>query len=152
MRFLANQVNDPATSAWLVELADAHVDFLDLSDPKQSELVDIIVDQLPTQVAGLEDVRLRNSLAEVFEDLYRFAREQQDYNRDPTQQTYFTIGPNPARYFNIAHLKRGIDDHLDEVNFVRIDVSNYTSEQRIRVREYLAQLANPRVFIVGDEQ
>jgi hypothetical protein len=41
--------------------------------------------------------------------------------------------------------------HLDEVDFVRIDVSKYTAEQRKMVRNYVAELANPRVLIIGDD-
>lgn len=150
-RFLASRVSDPGTSAWLSELADANVDLLDLSDPKHAELVDLIVDELPSHVASLKNDQLRDNLTSTFESLYRFAREQQGYNRDPTQETYFTIGPNPARYFDLENLKRGIRNHLDEVDYVRVDVSDYTAEQRAEVREFVAREADPRIFIVGDE-
>jgi hypothetical protein len=151
MEYLASQVGDPSTSARLSELAEANEAFLDLSDPRHAELVDLIVDALPSHVAGIEDAQHREYLTGVFKDLYRFAREQQDYNSDPTQTTYFTIGPNPARYFRLENLKRRIPDHLAKTDFVRIDVSNYTAEQRAVVRDYVAELADPRVLITGDE-
>ncbi|MHA7651902.1 hypothetical protein ACX9NE_12230 [Mycobacterium sp. ML4] len=152
MQFLASRVHDPSTTAWLTELVEANVvSGLDLSDPSRAELVDIIADQLPSHVAGLDDEKLRDYLTKILEDLYRFAREQQDYNRDPTQDTYFTIGPNPAKYFDIDNLMRGIPDYLNEVDYVRIDVSDYTPEQRAVVRKYVAELKNPRIIIVGDD-
>jgi hypothetical protein len=151
MKYLASRVHDPSTRDLLTDMVEANVVSLDLSHPKQAELVDIIVDELPSHVAGLEDAQLRESLTTAFEDLYRFAREQQDYNRDPTQDTYFTIGPYPARYFRIENLKGSVLRHLTEVDFVRIDVSDYTAEQRVMVRDYINELANPRVLIVGDE-
>jgi hypothetical protein len=151
MEFLASRVDNASTRDLLSELVEANVVFLDLRDPKEAELVDLIADELPSHVASLEDSQLRENLTVTFKDLYRFAREQQDYNRDPTQDTYFTIGPHPAEYFTIENLKRRISGYLDDVDYVRIDVSDYTEEQRAMVREYLAELANPRVFVVGDE-
>ncbi len=94
---------------------------------------------------------MRGYLTNIFEDLYRFAREQQDYNRDPTQDSYFTIGPDPAKYFHLKTLMVSIASHLDKVDYVRIDVSNYTPEQRAIVRTHVAELKNPRIIIVGDE-
>jgi hypothetical protein len=151
MEFLASRVHDPSTRDLLTDMVESNVVFLDLSDPERAELVDIIVDELPSHVASLENTQLRESLTKVFEDLYRYAREQQDYNKDPTQETYFTIGPNPARYFHIENLKSIISDRLNKADYVRIDVSDYTAEQRTRVRDYVAELANPRVLIVGDK-
>jgi hypothetical protein len=151
MEFLAGRVADASTRGLLNDMIEAGVAFLHLADPKQAELVDLIADELPSHVANLEDSQLRENLTRTFEDLYRFAREQQDYNRDPTQDTYFTIGPYPARYFELENLKRIISRDLKRVDYVRIDVSDYTEEQRAMVREYLAELANPRVLIVGDK-
>jgi hypothetical protein len=151
MEFLANRVSDPTTSRQLADMARANVDLLDLSDPACAEAVDLIVDELPSHVAGLPNAQQRDHLARIFVDLYRYAREQQDYNRDPTQETYFTIGPNPARYFRIENLERRILSHLKQTDYVRIDVSDYTAEQRATVRNYVAELANPRVLIVGDD-
>jgi hypothetical protein len=147
---LATQVHDASTRALLNELVEANVAFLDLSDPKQAELVDIIADELPSHVAGLADTELRDNLTKIFEDLYRFAREQQEYNRDPSQDTYFTIGPAPARYFDLEILKSIIQDHLDDVDYVRIDVSDYSIEQRAMLKNYIAELDNPRVLIVDN--
>ncbi|MEE6175390.1 hypothetical protein [Mycobacterium sp. 050134] len=152
MRFLAERVSDPRKSAWLEEIADANVKMLDLSNPEDSELVDIIVNELPAHVTSLEDHRLRDSLAEIFEDLYEFAREQQDYNRNPTQATYYTIGPSPPQYFDLQILRRIVERELAKVNYVRIDVSDYTPEQRAAVQRYVAELPDRRVIVVGDEQ
>jgi DNA-binding transcriptional ArsR family regulator len=150
MEFLASRVNDLSTRGLLTDMVEANVASIDLSDLKQAGLVDIIADQLPSHVARLVDPQLRGSLTKVFEDLYRYAREQQDYNRDPTKDTYFTIGPNPATYFDIEVLKRSISRHLKKVEYVRIDVSRDTAEQRATVRDYVDELANPRILIVGD--
>jgi hypothetical protein len=151
MGYLASQVRDRSTSARLTELAESNVCFLNLSDPEQAELVDIIVDVLPSQVAGLEHEGHREYLRKAFEDLYRCAREQQDYNKDPSQPSYFTIGPNAARYFDIGILRRVVSRQLTKVDYVRIDVSNHTAQQRATVSDYLAELADPRVFIVSDD-
>jgi hypothetical protein len=151
MEFLASRVHDASTRDSLNDMIRANVAFLHLDDPKQAELVDLIADELPSHVANLEDPQLRDTLQRRFCDLYRYAREQQDYNRDPTQDTYFTIGPDPSRYFDLRTLMASSLSHLDEVDFVRIDVSNYTAEQRQLVRNYVAKLRNPRVLIVGDD-
>jgi hypothetical protein len=151
MEYLANRVRDISTRLSLTELIEANVLFLDLSDPKQAELVDIIADDLPAHVAGLDDTQLRENLTAIFQDLYRFAREQQDYNRNPAQDIYFTIGPNPARYFDIENLKRSVQRHLDHADYVRVDVSDYTAEQRAAVKGYVGELGNPRVLIIGDD-
>ncbi|MCV7199592.1 hypothetical protein [Mycobacterium angelicum] len=151
MRFVASRVSDPSTRNRLIDMVDAGVSLFNLSDPKCAELVDIIADQLPAHVASLEDAQLRKNLTSRFEDLYRCAWEQQDYNRDPTQETFFTIGPDPARYFNLEILKLTIADHLKKVDYVRTDVSSYTDEQRAAVRDYVDKLRNPRVLIVGDD-
>lgn len=87
----------------------------------------------------------------IFEDLYRCAGEQQDYNRNPNQETYSTIGPYPARYVDTDHLMRRRPDYLDKVDYVRIDTSDYTPERRAMVRNYVAEGGNPRIIIAGDE-
>lgn len=151
MKFVASRVHDPSTRDRLAKMAEAGVALLDLRDPQSAELVNIIADELPSHVAGLEDSQLRENLTNIFEDLYRFASEQQDYNKDPTQDTYFTIGPNPARYFHLEILIQSVLSHLKEVDYVRIDVSDYTAEQRAMVRDYVNELADSRVLIAGDE-
>ena len=40
--------------------------------------------------------------------------------------------------------------HLDEPDYVQINVADYTTEQRATVRTAVADLGDPRVFIVGD--
>jgi hypothetical protein len=40
---------------------------------------------------------------------------------------------------------------LNSADYVRIDVSDYTPEQRALLRDYVTELANPRVLIVGDD-
>jgi hypothetical protein len=149
--FLADRAHDASTRELLADMAAGNVSLLNLSDPARGDLVDIIVDELPSHVAGLADTQLRETLSDTFHDLYRFAREQQAYNRDPTQETYFTIGPNPGQYFRLEDLERTISRHLNETDFVRVDVSDYDPQQRAMVRDYIAELANPRVLIVGDD-
>jgi hypothetical protein len=130
LEYLASRVADASTKDALIELVENHILMLDLRDPQRAPLVDIIADELPSHVAALTDVELREILSNstLFEELYRYAREQQDYNRDPTQDIYFTIGPNPARYFDLENLKRGIRRHLSDADYVRIDIADYTSD------------------------
>ncbi|MDP7722473.1 hypothetical protein [Mycobacterium sp. TY814] len=151
MEFLASRVRDPSIGRHLADMARANVDLLDLSDPSSVELVDLIVEELPGYVARLHNAEQREYLSRVFADRYKYAREQQNYNQDPLQDTYFTIGPNPARYFRLDNLERRIVSQLSKTDYVRIDVSEYTPEQRALVREYVKHLGNQRVLIVGDD-
>lgn len=153
LEYLASRVADASTKEMLIELVENHILMLDVSDPQQASLVDIIADELPSHVAHLEDPELRKILwnSTLFEELYRYAREQQDYNRDPAQDIYFTIGPNPSRYFHLKSLMVSVALHLKRADYVRIDVSDYTPEQRAMVRDAVAELGDPRVLIVGDD-
>src|SRR5579875_1720446 len=104
MEYLASRVDDTSTKNKLIELVENNVLMLDLSDPKQAPLVDILADELPHHPPVLADPRYEKLLTELLAELAAYAREQQDYNRDPTQDIYFTIGPNPARYFHLNSL------------------------------------------------
>src|SRR5579875_3147981 len=130
MEYVASRVDDAATKNELIELVENNVLMLDLSDPKQAPLVDILADELPHHTPVLADARYEKLLTELLAELAAYAREQQDYNRDPTQDIYFTLGPGPARYFKFEILKRLVQHHLGEADYVRIDVSDYTAEQR----------------------
>jgi hypothetical protein len=151
MEFLADRVSDSSDRNELNGMLADGVAFLNLGDPAQSELVDLIADALPSHIAEIDDVQLRENLQEQYSDLYEYAREQQNYNRDPTQDSYFTIGPSPAQYFDLNILDSSVLSHLKKVDYVYIDVSDYTEEQRTAVRNYVAGLANPRVLVVGDD-
>jgi len=150
LRYLADRAADAATRDKLTELVENNIPMLDLRDPQLSPLVDIIADELPGYVKSLHDSELRESLTAIFKDLYRFASEQQEYNSDPTQDIYFTIGPGPAKAFKMDILKLTVERHLNDADYVTIDVSDYSAEQRAMVRDYVAELANPRVLITGD--
>lgn len=151
MEFLASRVRDTAATERLTELVAANVAFLDLGDPECAELVDLVADELPLHVAGLEDAQLRSSLTRTFADLIRYAKEQQDYNRNPTQDTCYTVGPHPARHFDLDRLMSIALRQLNKTDFVRIDVSDYTPEQRTLVRDHVAELANPRVLVAAED-
>jgi hypothetical protein len=152
MEFLANQTGDDSAREKVTELVDNNILSLDLRGPESAPLVNLIADELPVYIAGLKDAELRELLTDpLFEELYRYARGQQNYNKDPTQDVYFTIGPNPAGYFRLNNLKISVDSHLNSADYVRIDVSDYTPEQRALLRDYVTELANPRVLIVGDD-
>jgi len=152
MEFLASRVRDPSVSEELSDMIRDNVVLLDLSDPASSELVDLIIDELPNHIATLEDTRLRDHLTKIFANLLCYAREQRSYNRDPSQDTCFTMGPYPARYFRLDNLMSSALRQLTKTDFVRIDVSDYTAEQRALVRDYVDKLGNPRVLVVGDDR
>ncbi len=153
LEYLASRVADASTKNMLIELVENHILMLDVRDPQQAPLVDIIADELPSHVASLEDEELRGILlnSTLFDELYRYAREQQNYNKDPTQDRYFTIGPNPANAFRLESLQQVVAFYLEEADYVRIDVSDYAPEQQAMVRKYVAELGDPRVLIVGDD-
>lgn len=150
MEFLAGRVGDQATKKLLNDMLASDVAFLRLDDPAQAELVDLIADALPAHVASLDDAQLRNTLQHRFTDLYDFAREQQRYNCNPTTDTSITIGPLPAAHFHLGTLKSSVESYLKKVDHIRIDVSDYSPEQRAAVSDYVAQIGNPRVEIVGN--
>ncbi len=137
----------------MIERVENNLLSLDLRDPERASLVDIIADELPSHVAHLEDAELRNIFfgSTLFEELYQYARDQQNFNKNPTQDLYFTIGPGPAGAFHPKSLMSYVTPQLERADYVRIDVCDYTAEQRAMVRDYLAELADPRVLIVGDK-
>lgn len=105
LEYLASRVADASTKDKLIEIVENNINMLDLRDPQQAALVDIIADELPSHVAHLNDAKLREILlnSTLFEELYRSAREQRKFNKDPTQDLYFTIGPNPAEAFRLKN-------------------------------------------------
>jgi hypothetical protein len=124
---------------------------LDLREPKRAPLVDTIADALKSHVAQLEDAELRTTLCSgtLFEELYQCARDQQNH-KDPTQDIYSAIGPLPAKQFHLKPLMRYVASALERADYVRIDVADYTAEQRAMVRVAVAELTNPRVQVVDD--
>jgi hypothetical protein len=70
---------------------------------------------------------------------------------DPaTGDTYDAVGNFPRQYFNFARFTKVIEEHLDKAKYIPVDVSTFSAEQRVAIREFVAGLGNPRVFIVGD--
>ncbi len=152
MEYVASRITDASTKETLIELVENNILILDLRDPESALLVDIIADELPSHVAQLEDAELRNILCSgtLFEELYQCARDQQNHNKDPTQDIHFTIGPLPAKRFHLKTLMAYVASVLERADYVRIDISDFTAEQRATVRVAVAELANPRVLVVGD--
>lgn len=75
---------------------------------------------------------------------------------DIAGNTYDAVGNFPAKYFNNQwpNLKHQIHRHLNKAHYVPVDVSQFTKEQKMQVREYVRsqpQFAS-RVFLVGDEE
>jgi hypothetical protein len=152
MRFLAERVEDPATRDEINERMDNNVPFLNLSDPDQGPLVDIIANDLmrdgPPVSANPE---YQAAFTQLMVELVDCAREQQDYNRDPTGPSYYRLGPGHARFFDLDRLANRVSECLQKYDCVRIDVRYYTAEQRATIRDHLAALGGSRVSIVGDD-
>jgi hypothetical protein len=71
---------------------------------------------------------------------------------DHVGRTYDAVGNFPARFFEAEweNLQVRTVDHLEKAEFVPVDVSQFTAEQRSVVREFVDRF-DGRVFIVGDE-
>ncbi|CAN5614523.1 hypothetical protein BH09ACT7_BH09ACT7_23900 [soil metagenome] len=80
--YLADHVSDADTRARLRELVDENIPLLDLRDPQDSVLVDLIADSLPQHLQRLPDEEQRRNLSKAFEDLITFAQEQQSMNQE----------------------------------------------------------------------
>jgi hypothetical protein len=150
MEFLAERAADPSTKDRIRDLLDNNVPFLDLRDPEQAPLVDILADELVNHVPPYRDPEAQRIALQIMTEIVECARDQQEFNRDPNPRMYYHFGPNPAKYFDADGVIDFALRYLHRAESVRIDVSYYDPEQRKILRERLAELADPRLMIVGD--
>jgi hypothetical protein len=80
--FVAKQLPAGPEKLRIRELADDNVLLLNLSDPRDSVLADIIAADLPRHVAGIEDEDRRRNLHTMLANLYELAKRQQQYNSE----------------------------------------------------------------------
>ncbi|WP_234794062.1 alpha/beta hydrolase [Mycolicibacterium flavescens] len=75
-----------------------------------------------------------------------------DWIDSGTGASYDAVGNFPARFFEAQwpNLRSQIVSHLKKADFVPIDVSKFSAEQRQLVREFVRSLDNERAFIVGE--
>jgi hypothetical protein len=78
--YLISRLPNGETKDRLRELVDEEIPLLDLRDPKESVLVDLIANDLQNHVESLEDATRRDNLTAAFSDLIEFAKEQQIRN------------------------------------------------------------------------
>ncbi|WP_410786748.1 hypothetical protein [Kribbella sp. C-35] len=71
---------------------------------------------------------------------------------DGDGRTYDAVGNFPARFFEAEweNLQLRVVDHLEKAQFVPVDISQFTRDQRSLVREFVDRF-DDRVFVVGDE-
>jgi hypothetical protein len=69
---------------------------------------------------------------------------------DQTGKTYDAVGPFDGKHLQYQwdNFTRQIERHPEKVDFVPVNVSQFTPEQIARVREFSAPLGS-RVFIIG---
>jgi hypothetical protein len=69
-----------------------------------------------------------------------------------TGKSYDAVGNFPAKYFDSQweNLQAQIIDHLKKADYVPIDVSKFSAEQRLLVQNFVDNLGNDRAFIVGE--
>jgi hypothetical protein len=67
-------------------------------------------------------------------------------------RSYDAVGNFPAKYFDgqWPNLQTQIIDHLNKADYVPVDVSKFSAEQRQLVREFVEGLGTERAFIVGE--
>jgi hypothetical protein len=69
-----------------------------------------------------------------------------------TGETYDAVGNFNGKFFEQEWptLKGRIIDHMSKADFVPVDVSRFTDQQRQLVRDFVQSLATQRVFLVGE--
>jgi hypothetical protein len=69
-----------------------------------------------------------------------------------TGKFYDAVGNFPAKYFDSQwqNLQAQIIDHLKKADYVPIDVSKFSVEQRLLVRNFVDSLGSDRAFTVGE--
>lgn len=72
--FLISRLPDGPAKNRLQEYVDNNISMLDLRDPKESQLVDLIADALPPHIEKIEDTRIRENLSVLLRDLFEFER------------------------------------------------------------------------------
>jgi hypothetical protein len=91
--------------------------------------------------------------AELNESLRRAEKEKPyDWVSTRTGTTYDAVGNFDAKFFDSqwSNLQREIVNHLNKAEVVPVDVSKFTKVQRLKVREFVLSLNNPRIVIIGD--
>jgi hypothetical protein len=78
--FLISRLPDGESKSRLQEYVDNNIPMLDLRDPAQSQLVDLIADDLPQHIKSIEDPVVRENLNILLADLFLLAKEQQVHN------------------------------------------------------------------------
>jgi hypothetical protein len=81
MERLADQIDDSAMKDKIIERVDNNLPTLDLSDPTQSPLLDIIVEYLPHHIPVLQDPTHQPDVDLLINQLVGYARTQQQHNR-----------------------------------------------------------------------
>jgi hypothetical protein len=82
--------------------------------------------------------------------LVRSPHEGVDFIDPVTGETYEAVGNSPAEFLNLDKFLGRIKDHTDKADYVPVDISTFSAEQRSIIRRFVDGLGNPRVFIVGD--
>lgn len=82
--------------------------------------------------------------------LQRSPHEGADWIDPATGQTYDGVGNFDARFLDLDDFCDQIRRHAGKVDYVPVDISTFTEEQRTFIRRFIDGLGNPRVFIVGD--
>jgi hypothetical protein len=73
---------------------------------------------------------------------------------DDQGRTYDAVGNFPTEHFDRQwdRFTYRIEQHLEKAQYVPVDVSQFTPEQRMRVRAFVADRQfGDRVFLVGDD-
>jgi hypothetical protein len=78
--FLIDRLPESGTKSQLQEYVENNIAMLNLRNPDQAELVDLIADDLPQHLEATEDPSRRENLHRLLDDLILFAKEQQAYN------------------------------------------------------------------------
>lgn len=80
MEHLASRVGDITTRENLMELVENNVPMLDLRDPGQAPLVDILLNDFPQHMPVLKDSKYQPDLKALINKLLEYAKEQQEEN------------------------------------------------------------------------
>ncbi|MFQ2874435.1 hypothetical protein [Mycobacterium sp. TY814] len=82
--------------------------------------------------------------------LARSPHEGMDWIDIRTGKAYDAIGNFDGKYLDTDQFLSKLTNHLDKADYVPVDVSQFSAEQRSDIRRFIDTLGNPNVLIVGD--
>ncbi|MCV7283252.1 hypothetical protein H7J88_26810 [Mycolicibacterium flavescens] len=142
MDFLISQLPDGEIRSQLQDLVDNNIAILDLREPGQSALLDLIAEELPQHIESIGDARIRENLTTRLADLVSLARTQRQKTRQPVggeQMDTRRMELNRSQSRELGQLySRFLEAHPEVES--EVDGAAMTEEQEAAWAAYSAEL------------